>query len=228
MIGGLVQNEQIDLLVHQHTQPKPGLFPARETPHSFEHIFSLEQEGTQPVPGGLGRQVFLVEHGVVQTPLRVREVHNLGQVSHSNGRTKLDFPVAGLLIQQAADQGGLSRAVVSQQGDALPALDQEVHIGKQLLLSEALGQTLGLKHHVSPENPAGQREAFMVFSSVGFFVFSIRSIRCWMDMARRYRVRLLMPQPFIRSRVKPSCLSLACSCSYCFICRSNRACFSSI
>ncbi|CDB30281.1 unknown [Firmicutes bacterium CAG:137] len=68
----------------------------------------------------------------------------------------------------------------------------------------------------------------MVFSTVGFLVFSMRSIRCWMDMARRYRVRLLMPQPFIRSRVKPNCLSLACSCSYCFICKSNRACFSSM
>lgn len=66
------------------------------------------------------------------------------------------FPSQGLLIQQAADQGGLSRAVVSQQGDALPALDQEVHIGKQLLLSEALGQTLGLKHHVSLKIPLGK------------------------------------------------------------------------
>ena len=156
MIGGLVQNEQIDLLVHQHTQPKPGLLPSGERGDAFEHILPPEIEGRQPVPRFLGRAVLVVEHGVHQIPLRVGEVNDLGQIAESDGRTKLDFPVAGLLIQQAADQGGLSRTIVPQQGDALPALDQEVHIGKQLLLSEALGQALGLKHHVSLKIPLGK------------------------------------------------------------------------
>ena len=38
---------------------------------------------------------------------------------------------------------------------------------------------------MSPEKAFSPKVAFMVFSVLGFSVFLIRSIRCWMDMARR-------------------------------------------
>ena len=78
MVGGLVQNQQIDFFIHQHTQPQPGLLAAGEIAHAFEHILPLEHEGSQPVPGGLGGAVLFIEHGVVEAALRVVEMNDLG------------------------------------------------------------------------------------------------------------------------------------------------------
>ena len=122
MVGRLVQNQQIDLLVHQHAQPQTGLLAAGEVAHLLEYVVPLEQKRAQPVPGCLGGAVLFVEHGVVQAALRVVKVDDLGQIPPFHRGTELNLSGAVLLPQQALDEGGLARAVVAQQGDALAAL----------------------------------------------------------------------------------------------------------
>ena len=81
MVGGLVQNEEVDLLVHQHAQPQAAQFAAGQDADGFEHVLPLKLIGCQTVPGALGRDVLLgVQHGVHQIPLRVVEVDDLLQI----------------------------------------------------------------------------------------------------------------------------------------------------
>ena len=149
VVGGLIQNQQVDFLIHQHTQPQTGLLAAGEVPHRLEHVLPLEQERAQPVPGHLGSAVLFVEHGVVKAPLRVVKVDDLGQIPPFHRGAELDFPLAVLLAQKALDEGGLSGAVVSQKGDALAALHQQIDIGKQRPVAEGLGDVFHFEYHVA-------------------------------------------------------------------------------
>ena len=149
MVGRLVENQQVDFLVHEHTQSQPGLLAAGEIAHLLEHIFPLKEELAQPVPGHLGRAVLLVEHGVVKAPLRVVKVNDLGQIAPFHRGAELDFALAVLLPQQAFEKGGLSSAVVAQNRNPFAPLHPEVHVGKQHPVTEGLGHILHGKHHVA-------------------------------------------------------------------------------
>ena len=123
MVGGLVQDQKVDLLVHEHTQPQAGLLAAGQGGHGLEHVLPLELKGGQPVPGALGGAVQVVQHGVQQAALRVVEADVLWQVTHlySWSQTKLSA-VRLLLPQNDPHQSGLARAVVADQADALAPL----------------------------------------------------------------------------------------------------------
>ena len=170
MVGGLVQDQKVNLFIHQHTQPQPGLLAAGKGAYGFEHILPLEQEGAQPVPGHLGGQVLFVEHGVVQAPLRMVKADDLGQVAPLDGGSKLDPAAAVLLPQQALEEGGLSGAVVAQKGNALAALHVEVHIGKQHPVPIGLGHIFHFEHHVAGKIlfPEGGLHGFFRFGPLGF------------------------------------------------------------
>ena len=77
MVGGFVQNQQIDFFIHQHAQPQPGLFAAGQVTNLLKDILSLEHKRAQPVPGHLGRAVFFIEHGVVKGSFRMVKMDNL-------------------------------------------------------------------------------------------------------------------------------------------------------
>ena len=102
-------------------------------------------------------------------------------------------------------------SVIPQQSYALSAFTRRLTSENSCFSPYALEKPFGFKHDVSSKIPPGS-EALIVLAIVGFLVFSMRSMRCWMDMARRYKVRLLIPQPFMRSSVKAQLLQrLACS-----------------
>ena len=153
MVRRLVQNQEVDFLVHQHTQPQAGLLAAGQVAHCLEHVFPLKQERAETVSRHLRRAVFLIEHGVVEAPLRVVKVDDLGQISPFHRGAELDFPLTVLLTQQALDKGGFSGAVVPQQGNALAALYQQIHVGEQRPVAEGFRHVLHLEHHVSGEIP---------------------------------------------------------------------------
>ena len=87
VVGGLVQDQQIDLLVHEHTQAQAALLPAGEGGHGLEHVLPPEVEGRQPIAGRLGGAVLVVDHGVHQIALRVGEADDLRQVPHLYSRS---------------------------------------------------------------------------------------------------------------------------------------------
>ena len=149
MVGGLVQNQQIDFFIHQHAQSQTGLLAAGEVANAFEHILPLEQKRAQPVPRCLGCAVLFIEHGVVEAALGVVKVDDLGQVSPFHSGPELDFSAAVLLPQKTLDKGGFSCAVVAQKGDPLPCLHIQVHIGKKCPVAKGLGYILHFEHHVA-------------------------------------------------------------------------------
>ena len=139
MVGGLVQNQEVHLLIHEHAQPQTALLPAGEHGDGLKHILPLEQEFPQTVPGLLGIAPRLIEHGVVEAALRVGKSNLLGQVTHLYGEPLLHrATVLGLLPQNDLQQGGLSRPIVPQQGDAVPILHPEGHMVKENLAAEGL------------------------------------------------------------------------------------------
>ena len=152
VVGRLVEDEQIDLLVHQHAQAKAGLLAAGERPDGLEHVLAGEEKGAEAVSGLLRGAVFLVQHGVVERAFGVVEVHDLGQIGRLDRRAETDAPgIHRLLAQQAAQEGRLAGAVVTQDGDPLPALDQKLHAGEQLPFPVALGHILDRKNHIPEE-----------------------------------------------------------------------------
>ena len=69
MVRRLVEDEQVDLLVHQHAQPQPALLAAGEGADRLEHVLALKQIRAQPVARGLHGAVLLIEHRVEERPL---------------------------------------------------------------------------------------------------------------------------------------------------------------
>ena len=132
MVGGLVQNEQVDPAVHEHTKAQPGLLPAGQGGHLLEHVLPPELEGGQAVPRLLGGAVLGVEHGVHQVAVRPVKADDLGQVAGADGGPQVDGAgVRHLLPHDELDEGGFAGAVVPQQGDALPARHLQVNVLEQ-------------------------------------------------------------------------------------------------
>ena len=77
------------------------------------------------------------------------EPDDLGQVSPLHRGSKPDLSLAGLFSQQAADEGGLSRAVVAQQGNALTALHIQVHFGEQCSVPKPLCHILHREYRIA-------------------------------------------------------------------------------
>ena len=149
MVRGLVQDQQIDLFIHQHTQPQPGLLAAGEGSHGLEHILTGEQKLAQAVTGDLWGAVFLIEHGIVKTPLRMGEFDNLRQISPFDRGTELNLTGAVLFSQQTLEEGGLAGTVVTQNGDPLAAFYLQLHIFKEGPVSEGFADVLHLKDHIA-------------------------------------------------------------------------------
>ena len=149
VVGRLVQNQKINFFIHQHAQPQTGLLATGEVSYCFEHIFALEQKRAQTVTGGLRSAVLLIEHRIVQTPLWMVKMNDLGQVSPFYSRTKLDLSLAILFTQQAFDKCGLACSVISQQGDPLTAFNIQFYIGKQRAIPEGFGNIFHFEHHIS-------------------------------------------------------------------------------
>ena len=99
VVGGLVQHQKVDLIIHQHAQPQPALLAAGEDRHALEHVLPPEVEGPQPVPGRLGGHAPLgVEHGIHQVPPGIVEVDDLGQIGAAHRGTVLHPALVGLLL----------------------------------------------------------------------------------------------------------------------------------
>ena len=142
MVRRLVENEQIDLFIHQHTKPQPALLAAGQASDGFKHVLAFKQKRAQPVARGLHRTALFIEHGVEQRPLGMGEVNRLLEIRPFDRRAKFDSARAGLLPQKHAQKRRLARAVVAKQGDALAASDLQFHIFKQRPATVGLAEAL--------------------------------------------------------------------------------------
>ena len=167
MVGWLVQNQEIDLVVHQHTQPQAALLSAGEDGPRLEDVLSPEVIRRQTVPGGLGGNTPLGRHHILhQIPVRVVEVDDLGQIGHFHLRPQPDASAVRVcFVHDHFDEGGFSRAVVTDQGNALAALHLQGDPLKELLFAEGLAQIPDPQHLVSVE--LRRREPGVHFPGLG-------------------------------------------------------------
>ena len=158
MVGGLVQNEEIDLLVHQHAQPQPAQLPAGQHADGFEYILPLKLIRGQTVARALGGHIlFGVQHGVHQIALRMVKVDDLLQVCPLHRWPKADSAaVAAFPPCQHVQKGGLSCAVFPDQGNTLAALHPQIYVGEQRSLIKGFCHTPQLQYFVALELPAGK------------------------------------------------------------------------
>ena len=141
MVRGFVQNQEVNLPVHQHAQPQAALLPSGQDGHGLEHVLPPEVIGRQAVPGALGGEAPLGGHHILhQVPVRVVEVDNLGQVGGLRLGPQLDAPVVGVqLSHDHLEEGGLSRPVVANEGDPLAPFHLQGNAVKQVLVPIRLG-----------------------------------------------------------------------------------------
>ena len=164
MVGRLVQNQQIDPLVHEHTQAQAGLFAAGQGSHGLEHVLAGEHKRPQPVSCRLYRQILFVEHGIQQCALRMVKMDGLRQIRPFHRRAEADSaPVYRLLPQKAAQKGGLAGAVVSQKGNAFAPLHQQLHLRKQGAPVIGFFQVSDIKHLVPEKIPLGKMRPHGLF-----------------------------------------------------------------
>ena len=158
VVGWLVQDQKVDLVVHQHAQPQAALLPAGEHRHGLEHVLSPEVIGRQPVPGTLGRKAFFGGHHVLhQIPVRVVKVDDLGQVRLLHLGAGLDAAVVRVqLPYDHLDEGRLAGAVVADEGDALAPLHLQADAFKQMLVPVGLGHVPDAQHLVPVELRGGE------------------------------------------------------------------------
>ena len=140
VVGGLVQHQQVDFFVHQHTQAQAALLAAGQGGYRFEHVLAPEFEGGQPVPRRLGGAVLGVDQGVHQAALRVVEVDVLRQVSHLYSRPHPNLSaIRDLLTQDHFQQRGLTASVVPDQGNALSSGHLQPQAGEEGAPAKGLG-----------------------------------------------------------------------------------------
>ena len=94
-------------------------------------------------------------------------------------------PAPASLAEENFEEGGLAGAVVAEQGNALAARDLQLHIGKQRPSVIRLAEPLTDRTSSPKKSRLGEfrPHGLVLRGPVG--LFSMRSIRCWMDMARR-------------------------------------------
>ena len=153
MVGRLVQNEEIDLIIHQHAKTQAALLTAGEDGDGFHHILAPEFIRGQAVSGALGAEPPLGGHHVLhQVPVRMVEMDDLGQIGRADLRAGADPSVIGIqLAHDHFNKGGFAGAVVTDEGNALASLHLQGNAVKQMLFAKGLGQIPHGKHFVAME-----------------------------------------------------------------------------
>ena len=129
MVGRLVQNKEVQGIVHQLAQAQAAFFAARKHVDRLHLLLARELERAQPVARHLHGHVFVVNQRVDQVAVRVCEVYLLRQVSRPQPHAFADDTrVRLLLAQQDLEQGGFARAVRAEQRDLFAVADVEADI----------------------------------------------------------------------------------------------------
>ena len=162
VVGRFVQQQHVVLPEHQLRQGHPSFFPAAERADRGEHVVSREKEHSQraahlilfhprePVP-------HLVQHRLL--PVQARLV--LVIVADIHAGSPPDVSAVRLLLPgQAAQQRGLSRAVVSDQGNPLTRPDMHLHIPEQDPFPVTFFQSFRLQHVLARAPPRVEPELY--------------------------------------------------------------------
>ena len=152
MIRRLVKNEEVYIPAHEHAQAQAALLAAGERADRGQHILAAKAEGRETVARLLRQAAAVIEHRVKRAAALVREADKLREICRAYRGAEVEVARIGLfLIHDELHEGGFSRAVITDEGDALPAGDGQVKIGEELLFAVALGDAVHDKHLVTLE-----------------------------------------------------------------------------
>ena len=123
MVGRLVQNQEINILIHQNAKLQAAQFAAGENGHTLEHVLPPKMEGRQTVAGRLRRTIRLINHGVHQIAFTVGEGDDLRKVRRLDGRAGLDTSAQRLFLsQKKLQKGRFTRTRLSGQKHGLAGI----------------------------------------------------------------------------------------------------------
>src|SRR5262249_1944511 len=145
----LVKYQQVRPVKYHLCQRQPRLLPSAEGAHLLEHAIPTEQETPKHSANSLRvirqHSHCFIDHraAVVQSFVFLRVVTCTYAITHDH------FALVGLRQpQEYTQQRGLAGAVQPNNHQALPALNLEADIAKNLLRSIALGEMLCPRHYL--------------------------------------------------------------------------------
>src|SRR6266566_2994998 len=146
----LVKHKQVRPVKHHLCQRQPRLLAPAQCAHLLEHTIPAEQEAPQHPAYSLHvtrqHSRCFIDHraAVVQPFVFLRVVTCTHAITHNH------LALVGLRQpQEYTQQRRLARAVQPHDHQALPALDLEANIAKDLLRSIALGKMLRPRHYLA-------------------------------------------------------------------------------
>ena len=129
VVGRLVEDEQIERIVHQLAQAQAAFLTAGQHIHCFHLRFAGKLERTETVARDLHGNVLVVDERVDEVAVRIGEMHLLRQIGGLETDALADnAAVRRLLAEQDLEHGGLAGAVRTEQRDALAVADVERYV----------------------------------------------------------------------------------------------------
>ena len=129
VVGRLVEDEQVERIVHQLAQAQAAFLTAGQHIHCFHLRFADKMERTETVARHLHGDVLVVDERVDEVAVRIGKIHLLRQVRRleSNALTD-DAAIRHFLAEQDFQHSGLSGAVCAKQRNALAVTNIERYI----------------------------------------------------------------------------------------------------
>ena len=129
VIGRLVENEQVERIVHQLAQAQAAFLTAGQHIHCFHLRFAGKLERTESVARDLHGNVLVVDERVDEVAVRIGKIHLLRQVRRLESNALADdAAIRHFLAEQDFQHSGLSGAVCAKQRDTLAVTNVERYI----------------------------------------------------------------------------------------------------
>ena len=130
MVGGLIEDKQVDGLQQQANHRQAAFLAAAQHLDLLVGILAAKHEGTQDVVDARAdiSHSHIVD-GVVHRQRLVEQLRLvLGKITHLDIVANLQFAVKGDFSHDALDERRLAGAVLAHKGDFLAAFDGECHV----------------------------------------------------------------------------------------------------
>ena len=158
VVGRLVEDEEVRARGDEKREGQPPPLPSREHADGFLlRVVAGEEEASQQLLGigarKPGRRARAVDHAaaIVQLEGVLGEIAALHALTEAHGSRR-----RRAATDQRLDQGGLARAVRSDQGDVLAALQHEIDAAEEPAATDFERKPLGLQH--DPSRAGGFQE----------------------------------------------------------------------
>ena len=148
----LVENKEVDVAPHQHTQAQAASLAAGERADGGEHVLAAKAEGGETVARLLRLTVTLVAHDIQHRRALIGKAHGLRQIGLADRGAEAQIAaVRRLLAEDQLQERGLPGAVIANERDTLAAAQREAELIKEPPFAVGLADIVGDQHLVALE-----------------------------------------------------------------------------